>query len=93
LIAKHLQIGGSGSRSTISGKLFLVLAPALAAFAELKISQDFVRNCALEAANARSARPSSISRIGSAALRSRRDREPVELQALMAMGCDFGQAR
>src|SRR5207244_4718371 len=58
----------------------------------IKISQDFIRNCALEAANAAICQTiiDLAHRFGSAAVAEGIESQ-VELQALMAMGCDFGQ--
>ena len=58
----------------------------------LKISHAFVRNCALDAANAAICQTviDLAHRFGSAAVAEGIESQ-VDLQALMAMGCDFGQ--
>jgi EAL domain-containing protein (putative c-di-GMP-specific phosphodiesterase class I) len=93
LIAKHLQIGGIRIAIDNFGAGYSSFSRLRSLpFAELKISQDFIRNCALEAANAAICRTiiDLAHRFGSAAVAEGIESQ-VELQALMAMGCDFGQ--
>jgi EAL domain-containing protein (putative c-di-GMP-specific phosphodiesterase class I) len=61
-------------------------------FAELKIDRSFVRNCAVDATNAAICRTAIdlAHRFGSAAVAEGIESQ-ADLQALMAMGCDFGQ--
>jgi EAL domain-containing protein (putative c-di-GMP-specific phosphodiesterase class I) len=61
-------------------------------FAELKIDRSFVRNCAVDADNAAICQTAIdlAHRFGSAAVAEGVERQ-ADLQALMAMGCDFGQ--
>jgi EAL domain-containing protein (putative c-di-GMP-specific phosphodiesterase class I) len=61
-------------------------------FAELKIDRSFVRNCATDAANAAICQTAIdlAHRFGSAAAAEGVENQ-ADLQALMVMGCDFGQ--
>jgi EAL domain-containing protein (putative c-di-GMP-specific phosphodiesterase class I) len=61
-------------------------------FAELKIDQSFVTGCATDAANAAICQTAIdlAHRFGSAAVAEGVERS-ADLQALMVMGCDFGQ--
>lgn len=61
-------------------------------FSELKISDHFVRDCAVDAANAAICQTviDLAHRFGSAAVAEGIGSQ-ADLQALMAMGCDFGQ--
>jgi EAL domain-containing protein (putative c-di-GMP-specific phosphodiesterase class I) len=61
-------------------------------FAELKIDRRFVRNCATDATNAAICETAIdlAHRFGSAAVAEGIESH-VDLQALIAMGCDFGQ--
>jgi EAL domain-containing protein (putative c-di-GMP-specific phosphodiesterase class I) len=61
-------------------------------FAELKIDQAFVAGCATDAANAAICQTAIdlAHRFGSAAVAAGVERQ-ADLQALMVMGCDFGQ--
>jgi EAL domain-containing protein (putative c-di-GMP-specific phosphodiesterase class I) len=93
LIAKHLQIGGIKIAIDNFGASYSSFSRLRSLpFAELKISQEFIRNCALEAANAAICQTiiDLAHRFGSAAVAEGIESQ-VELQALMAMGCDFGQ--
>jgi len=93
VIARHLQIGGvkiaidnfGGGCSSFSR---LRTVP----FSELKISPAFIRNCALDATNAAICQTviDLAHRFGGAAVAEGIETQ-VDLQALMAMGCDFGQ--
>jgi len=93
VIARHLQIGGvkiaidnfGGGCSSFSRLRALP-------FSELKISHAVVHNCALDAANAAICQTviDLAHRFGSAAVAEGIESQ-VDLQALMAMGCDFGQ--
>jgi EAL domain-containing protein (putative c-di-GMP-specific phosphodiesterase class I) len=92
-IAKHLQVGGIRIAIDNFGAGYSSFSRLRALpFAELKLSQDFIRNCALEAANAAICQTiiDLAHRFGSAAVAEGIESQ-VELQALMAMGCDFGQ--
>ena len=61
-------------------------------FAELKIDRSFVRNCATDATNAAICQTAIdlAHRFGSAAVAEGVESQ-ADLQALMVMGCDFGQ--
>ncbi len=61
-------------------------------FAELKLDQSFVQNCATDATNAAICQTAVdlAHRFGSAAVAEGIERQ-ADLQALMVMGCDFGQ--
>jgi EAL domain-containing protein (putative c-di-GMP-specific phosphodiesterase class I) len=61
-------------------------------FAELKIDRSFVRDCAVDATNAAICQTAIdlAHRFGSAAVAEGIESQ-AELQALMVMGCDFGQ--
>lgn len=61
-------------------------------FAEIKINQDFVRNCAVDASNAAICQTviDLAHRFGSSAVAEGIESQ-ADLQALIAMGCDFGQ--
>lgn len=61
-------------------------------FAELKIDRSFVRNCAVDATNAAICQTAIdlAHRFGSAAAAEGIESQ-ADLQALMVMGCDFGQ--
>jgi EAL domain-containing protein (putative c-di-GMP-specific phosphodiesterase class I) len=61
-------------------------------FAELKIDRSFVNGCATDAANAAICQTAIdlAHRFGSAAVADGVERQ-ADLQALMVMGCDFGQ--
>ncbi len=61
-------------------------------FAELKIDRSFVRNCAIDATNAAICQTAIdlAHRFGSAAAAEGVESQ-ADLQALMVMGCDFGQ--
>ncbi len=61
-------------------------------FAELKIDRSFVRNCAVDADNAAICQTAIdlAHRFGSAAVAEGVESQ-ADLQAMMAMGCDFGQ--
>jgi EAL domain-containing protein (putative c-di-GMP-specific phosphodiesterase class I) len=93
VLARHLQIGGvkvaidnfGGGYSSFARLRALPLA-------ELKISPAFVGNCAVDAANAAICQTviDLAHRFGSAAVAEGIESQ-VDLQALMAMGCDFGQ--
>jgi len=93
VIARHLQIGGvkiaidnfGGGCSSFSR---LRTVP----FSELKISPAFIRNCALDATNAAICQTviDLAHRFGGSAVAEGIETQ-VDLQALMAMGCDFGQ--
>jgi EAL domain-containing protein (putative c-di-GMP-specific phosphodiesterase class I) len=92
-IAKHLQIGGIRIAIDNFGAGYSSFARLRSLpFAELKISPDFVRSCALEAANAAICQTiiDLAHRFGSAAVAEGIESQ-VDLQALIAMGCDFGQ--
>jgi EAL domain-containing protein (putative c-di-GMP-specific phosphodiesterase class I) len=92
-IAKHLQVGGIRIAVDNFGAGYSSFSRLRSLpFAELKISQDFIRNCALEAANAAICQTiiDLAHRFGSAAVAEGIESQ-VDLQALMAMGCDFGQ--
>jgi EAL domain-containing protein (putative c-di-GMP-specific phosphodiesterase class I) len=93
LLARHLQIGGVKIAIDNFGGGYSSFARLRAVpFAELKISQAFVHNCALDAANAAICQTviDLAHRFGSAAVAEGIESQ-VDLQALMAMGCDFGQ--
>jgi len=92
-IAKHLQVGGIRIAIDNFGAGYSSFSRLRTLpYAELKISQDFIRNCALEAANAAICQTiiDLAHRFGSAAVAEGIESQ-VDLQALMAMGCDFGQ--
>jgi EAL domain-containing protein (putative c-di-GMP-specific phosphodiesterase class I) len=61
-------------------------------FAEIKLDQSFVKNCAIDATNAAICQTAIdlAHRFGSAAVAEGVE-TTADLQALMAMGCDFGQ--
>jgi EAL domain-containing protein (putative c-di-GMP-specific phosphodiesterase class I) len=61
-------------------------------FAELKVDRSFVRGCATDATNAAICQTAIdlAHRFGSAAVAEGIERQ-ADLQALMVMGCDFGQ--
>ncbi len=61
-------------------------------FAEIKLDQSFVQNCATDATNAAICQTAVdlAHRFGSAAVAEGIERQ-ADLQALMVMGCDFGQ--
>src|SRR5439155_19907319 len=61
-------------------------------FVELKLDHSFVRNCATDATNAAICQTAVdlAHRFGSAAVAEGIENAP-DLQALMVMGCDFGQ--
>ena len=63
-------------------------------FAELKIDRSFVRGCATDATNAAICQTAIdlAHRFGSAAVAEGIESQ-ADLQALMVMGCDFGQGR
>src|SRR5262245_47471720 len=93
VLARHLQIGGVKIAIDNFGNGYSSFARLRALpFAELKISPAFVRNCALDAANAAICQTviDLAHRFGSAAVAEGIESQ-VDLQALMAMGCDFGQ--
>jgi len=93
VIARHLQIGGVKVAIDNFGGGYSSLSRLRALpFAELKISPDFTRNCALDAANAAICQTviDLAHRFGSAAVAEGIESQ-VDLQALMAIGCDFGQ--
>src|SRR5262249_14783227 len=93
LIAKHLKARGIRIAIDNFGAGYSSFSRLRSLpFAELKISQDFVRNCALDAANAAICQTviDLAHRFGSAAVAEGIESQ-VDLQALMAIGCDFGQ--
>jgi EAL domain-containing protein (putative c-di-GMP-specific phosphodiesterase class I) len=61
-------------------------------FAELKLDRSFVRNCATDATNAAICQTAIdlAHRFGGAAVAEGLE-DPADLQAMMVMGCDFGQ--
>jgi EAL domain-containing protein (putative c-di-GMP-specific phosphodiesterase class I) len=93
VLARHLQIGGVKIAIDNFGGGYSSFARLRALpFAELKISPAFVGNCAIDAANAAICQTviDLAHRFGSAAVAEGIESQ-VDLQALMAMGCDFGQ--
>jgi EAL domain-containing protein (putative c-di-GMP-specific phosphodiesterase class I) len=93
VLARHLQIGGVKIAIDNFGGGYSSLSRLRALpFAELKISPAFVHNCALDTANAAICQTviDLAHRFGSAAVAEGIESQ-VDLQALMAMGCDFGQ--
>jgi EAL domain-containing protein (putative c-di-GMP-specific phosphodiesterase class I) len=93
LLTRHLQIGGVKIAIDNFGGGYSSLSRLRALpFAELKISPAFVRNCALDTANAAICQTviDLAHRFGSAAVAEGIESQ-VDLQALMTMGCDFGQ--
>src|SRR5215467_2496334 len=93
VIARHLQIGGVKVAIDNFGGGYSSLSRLRALpFAELKISPDFTRNCALDTANAAICQTvvDLAHRFGSAAVAEGIESQ-MDLQALMAIGCDFGQ--
>jgi len=93
VIARHLQIGGVKVAIDNFGGGYSSLSRLRALpFAELKISPDFARNCALDTANAAICQTvvDLAHRFGSAAVAEGIESQ-MDLQALMAIGCDFGQ--
>src|SRR5262249_50689503 len=93
LIAKHLKARGIRIAIDNFGAGYSSFSRLRSLpFAELKISQDFVRDCALDTANAAICQTiiDLAHRFGSAAVAEGIESQ-VELQALMAMGCDFAQ--
>src|SRR5204863_674631 len=61
-------------------------------FAELKLDRSFVKNCATDATNAAICQTAIdlAHRLGSAAVAEGIENQ-ADLQALVVMGCDFGQ--
>lgn len=92
-IAAHLRVGGI----TVAIDDFGAGSASLAIlrdlpFAELKIDRSFVSGCASEAANAAICQTAIdlAHRFGSVATAEGVE-QPADLQALVTMGCDFGQ--
>ncbi len=93
MIANHLQIGGVKIAIDNFGAGYSSFSSLRALpFAELKISHALVRNCATDATSAAICQTiiDLAHRFGSAAVAEGIESQ-VDLQAVMAMGCDFGQ--
>lgn len=92
-VAKHLQIDGIKIAIDNFGAGYSSLSSLRELpFSELKIDHSFVRSCASDAANAAICQTviDLAHRFGSAAVAEGIESR-ADLQALTAMGCDFGQ--
>jgi EAL domain-containing protein (putative c-di-GMP-specific phosphodiesterase class I) len=92
-VAGRLQVGGIKIAIDNFGAGYSSLSSLRAMpFAEIKINHDFVRDCAVDAANAAICQTviDLAHRFGSAAVAEGIESQS-DLQALMTMGCDFGQ--
>jgi EAL domain-containing protein (putative c-di-GMP-specific phosphodiesterase class I) len=93
VIANHLRIGGVKIAIDNFGAGHSSLSTLRALpFAELKISRSLIHNCATDATNAAICQTiiDLAHRFGSAAVAEGIESQ-MDLQAVIAMGCDFGQ--
>jgi len=91
--AKRFQVGGIKIAIDNFGAGYSSLSSLRAMpFAEIKINHDFVHNCAIDAPNAAICQTviDLAHRFGSSAVAQGIESQ-ADLQALIAMGCDFGQ--